>query len=238
MRKLIVGDIHEPVAHPGYRDFVMDVAERYQTDDVLFIGDIVDWHAISFHTRHPNSPGTMDEYEMAKGYIADWYDAFPEAIVCVGNHDERIIRLAEVAGIPSKFIRDYNEVWGTPGWNWVYDFTDEDGTYFVHGTGLSGMHPAYNLMKKMAQSSVMGHVHSAFGVKWLVNSHSRMFGLDSGCGVDDKAYAFAYGKHNKLKSVLGCGVILDGLAIPILMEIGPGEKYNRSRFDARPLRGG
>ena len=46
MRKLIVGDIHEPVTHPGYRAFVMDVAERYQTDDVLFIGDIVDWHAI------------------------------------------------------------------------------------------------------------------------------------------------------------------------------------------------
>jgi predicted phosphodiesterase len=228
-RVLVVGDIHEPVSRPGYLEFCKDLYDKWNCNQVVFIGDVVDHHGISFHANHPDVPGPKDEFEQAYQGVQKWYEAFPDAKVCIGNHDERVIRIAEDANIPSRFLRDYAEVWGTPGWDWQYDFTI-GGVYYFHGTGQGGMHPAFNAMKKMLMSVVMGHVHTAAGIKWLVNPHRRIFGMDSGCGIDDSQVAFAYGKHQKQRSVLGAGVVLNGTPYHEIMPVGPGEKYHRSRF--------
>src|SRR4051794_35024646 len=103
MRVLVIGDIHEPVSHPGYLAFCRDLRQRYKCDQVIFIGDVVDWHAVSFHAHHPEAPGPKDEYELAKAGVALWRNEFPKALVCIGNHDERLIRLAETVNIPAKF---------------------------------------------------------------------------------------------------------------------------------------
>ena len=141
-----------------------------------------------------------------------------------------ILRLAETVNIPAKFIRTYNEVWGTPGWNWVDDYIDGE-VYFNHGDGsTSGLYPAYNLVRKMGMSCVCGHFHSASGVKYLVNPLRRMFGMDVGSLIDDKAMAFAYGQRIKIRSVLSVGVIVDDVPSVVPMAVGHGEKYHDSRF--------
>lgn len=230
MRSLVIGDIHNPVAHPGYLAFCQDLRARYRCDDVVFIGDVVDWHAISFHTKHPDAPGPKDEYELAKLHIGNWYRAFPKAKVCVGNHDARVVRLAAESNIPAELIKDFAEAWETPGWTWANSFTQDDVHYF-HGTGTSGIHPAFNSMLKMCLSVVQGHIHSAAGIKWRANPMKRFFGMDTGCGIDDRAYAFAYGKDQKMRSILSAGVVIDGIPHHEVMAIGPGEKYHRSRFN-------
>lgn len=228
MRILVIGDIHEPVSHPGYLPFCRDLRTRHKCDTVVFIGDVVDWHGISFHAHHPEAPGPVDEYELALEKVRKWCRAFPEAQVCIGNHDERVIRLAESVDIPARFLRDYKEVWDTPDWKWDYEHVLDD-TYFFHGTGNGGMHPAFNAMKKMLMSTVMGHIHTAAGVKWAANPQRRIFGMDTGCGVDDKAYAFAYGRHTKQRSILSAGVVLDGIPYHEIMQCGPGEKYHKHK---------
>lgn len=229
-RVLVIGDAHAPVTHPGYLPFCVDLAEEYDCDKIVCIGDIVDWHAISFHTRHPEAPGPKDEYELAKECVAKWCDAFPKAVVTIGNHDERVVRVAEDAGIPEAFIRRYEDMWETPGWQWATEFIIDD-VYYFHGTGTGGLHPAYNSMKKMLMSVVQGHIHSAAGIKWAANPQKRIFGMDVGCGIDDRAYAFAYGKNQKVRSILGAGVVIDGVPFHRICPIGPGEKYHRSRFE-------
>lgn len=229
MRILAIGDIHEPVSHPGYLRFCRDLRDRHRCDRVVFVGDVVDWHAISFHAKHPEAPGATDEYELALASVRRWRRAFESADVCIGNHDERIVRKAEEAGIPECFIRTYRELWHTPRWNWRHELT-LDGTYFFHGTGSGGVHPAYNSAGKMLMSVCQGHIHSAAGIKWRASPRRRIFGMDTGCGIDDRAYAFAYGKHCKTRSILGAGVILDGIPYHEVMPIGPGERYHRSRF--------
>jgi hypothetical protein len=231
-RVLVIGDIHEPVTHPAYLKFCTDIYEAWNCDTVHFIGDVVDWHGISFHARHPEAPGTMDEYEMALAGVQKWYKQFPKATVSIGNHDERIIRLGESVNIPARFIRDYADVWETPGWTWEHE-TIIDDVYYYHGVGSRGKFPAYNTIAKMCMSVVMGHVHSAGGVKWMVNPRARFFGMDTGCGIDDRAVAMAYGKHNKIRSVLSCGVVLDGMPYHEIMPATRGEKYHRSRFKRR-----
>jgi predicted phosphodiesterase len=202
-------------------------------DTVVIAGDIVDHQAVSFHAANPHCPGPVDEYLLTKQKIKKWYKAFPSAIVTIGNHDARVIRLAESVNIPSKFLRDYNEVWKTPKWQWVEDVIIDD-VYYMHGTNRSGMHPAFNAMKDMLMSVVMGHCHSAAGVKWRANPNRRTFGMDTGCGIDVDAYQFAYGKHMRSRPILAAGAIIDGVPQHFIMPCGRGEKYHKSRFTKDP----
>ena len=165
MRVLCIGDIHEPVCRKGYLEFCQNTYDEYDCDKVVFLGDTVDWHAVSFHANHPESPSAWDEYQLALNGIHKWYDAFPDATVTIGNHDSRIIRLAESVNIPSKFIRDYKDTWQTPKWEWVDDIKI-DNVYYFHGIGYGGLHPSFNAARHLGMSCVMGHVHSVAGVKW------------------------------------------------------------------------
>lgn len=228
-RVLIIGDVHEPVSHPGYLKFCRDLYDQNKCDSVMFIGDLCDWHSVSFHAHHPDAPGPKDEFELAASKIAMWHKAFPEAKVCIGNHDERLIRLAETVNIPARFLRDHKDIWKTPGWMWDTDHTIDDVFYF-HGTGTGGIHPAFNSMCKQLMSVVQGHIHSAAGIKWRANPSRRTFGMDTGCGIDDKAVAFAYGHHQQIRSILSACVVLDGVPQHFIMPCGPGERYHRSRF--------
>jgi len=224
-----VGDVHEPVSHPGYLSFCKDIFESWDCDTVHFIGDVVDWHGVTFHARHPDAPGPRDEYLQAKRGIKRWATAFPNATVSIGNHDERCIRLAESVNIPSNMLRDYEDVWMTPGWKWEHE-TVIDEVYYFHGTGMGGAYAAYNASKKMCMNVVMGHVHSNGGVKWTTTPTARFFGMDTGCGIDDRSAAMAYGKHLKTRPCLSAGVVIDGIPYHEIMPAGPGEKYHRSRF--------
>ena len=227
-RVLCIGDIHEPVSRKKYLQFNKDLYEEYDCDRVVFLGDIADWHAVSFHKHHPEAPGPKDEYKLAFKKIHQWYRAFPNASICIGNHDERLIRLGEDNNIPKRFIRNFNEVWETPKWNWDY-FHIIDDVYYFHGTGNGGTYPAPNAAKKMLMSVVMGHIHSAAGIKWLASPQRRIFGMDVGCGIDDTAYAFAYGKHQIKRSIISAAVVLDGIPYHEIMPIGFGEKYYDGR---------
>jgi len=228
-RILAVGDIHEPVSHPGYLQFCQDLYDEWNCNAVVFMGDVADMQAISFHAANPMCPGPIDEFALTKLALQKWYNVFPEARVCVGNHDERVVRLAESVNIPAKFLRDYKQVWGTQGWDWQYDFIVDD-VYYFHGTANGGQYPAANATKKMLMSVVVGHNHSAAGVRWTANPQKRIFGMDSGCGIDVKAFQFAYGKHCKTRPILGAGIILDGIPYHEVMPCGTGELYHRSNF--------
>lgn len=228
-RVLIIGDTHAPAVHPGYLAFCRDLRNKYRCDTVVHIGDVVDFHAVSFHAHVPDMPGPKDEFEQAFECLKPWKKAFPDLKVTIGNHDRRVIRLAESVNIPSRFIRDYKEIWDTPKWDWQEEFIIDD-VLLSHGEGCSGIYPAAVKMQKMLMSVAIGHVHTAGGVAWAANPKRRIFGLSVGCGVDEKSLAFAYGKHFNRRSIISAAVLIDGIPYHEVCPMGPGEKYHRSNF--------
>ena len=227
---LVVGDIHEPVSRRGYLKFCKDIYREWDCDRIVFIGDIVDWSAISFHVHNPQAPGPHDEYLLALAKIQKWYKAFPKAEVMIGNHDARPRRVAEANSIPAKFIRNYADIWKTPNWDWKPS-TVIDDVFYCHGHGKGGGNtPAWNLSKKMGMSVCIGHFHSKGGVNWSANPLRRWFGMDVGTGIDDEAYAFAYAKEQVTRSILSCGVVLSGVPYHEIMPVGKGEAYHDSKF--------
>lgn len=229
---LCIGDTHLPAVHPGYLVFCRDLQAKYHCDQVVHIGDVCDIHAISQHEKNPEAAGPIDEYEAAMEKLVEWHKAFPKMRVVEGNHDLRIARMAASVNIPSRFLKGYNELYETPGWDWQPNHTIDE-VYYVHGTGYGGMYPAFNLMSKMLMSVVSGHIHTAAGIWWRANPLRRTFGMNLGCGVDDKHVAFRYGENLKIRSVLGAGVVLDGTPYHHIMQIGRGEPYHKSRFSKK-----
>lgn len=232
----IIGDAHEPFTHPMYRPFCVDTFEQWGVDEVVNIGDMVDAHAWSFWEQDANGLSAESEAALASVAIAEWVESFPSVRVCIGNHCERHFRMAAKAGLPRRFIRDHAEVWGTPNWKWEYDHIIDD-VFYTHGTGTSGKDAAINAAIQRRMSLVMGHTHTYAGVKYHCNPTSRIFGMNVGCGIDLRAYAFEYGKNFPVRPVLGCGIVIDGkTAFFEPMPCAPGEKYHRRRAPARVRR--
>jgi len=203
-RILVVGDIHAPFQLDGYLEFCQETYAKHLCNQVIFIGDIIDNHFASFHTTDPDGLGGGDELDLAIDEVQKWYAEFPKADVMIGNHDRMVMRKGFESQIPKRWIKSYNEVLGTPNWKWVENIVYDDVLY-EHGEGGQAQMKAKNNM----MSSVCGHTHTEAYVRWFVGKKFRVFGMQTGCGIDIKSYAAAYAKNFKRQS-LGCGVVLGG----------------------------
>ena len=212
-RILVIGDIHAPFTLDGYLEFCKETYAKYNCNQVIFIGDIIDNHYSSFHATDPDGMGGGDELDIAIKVVKKWAKAFPKADVTIGNHDRIIMRKAFDSQIPSRWIKSYNDVLGTK-WNWVEQIVYDDVQY-VHGEGGTARTKSKNDM----MSTVQGHIHTQAYCEWNVGKKFRVFGMQVGCGVDAKSYAAAYAKNFK-KQAIGCGVVLGGhTAINCLMDL-------------------
>ena len=86
-RVFVVGDTHCPGMRRGYVDFLKRIADKYDINRVVHIGDLVDWTSISFHEKSPALSNALQEFENAKRQVASLSKAFPKADWLIGNHD-------------------------------------------------------------------------------------------------------------------------------------------------------
>jgi metallophosphoesterase superfamily enzyme len=208
---LIIGDLHEPFTLEGYREFCIETYKKYKCTHVIFIGDIVDNHAISYHESDADGMSAGDELDEAIENLARWYKAFPKADVIIGNHDRLVYRKAFSGGVSKRWIKEYKDVLKVPNWNFV-ESLDLFDVNINHGEGGT----ARAKMKKELQSQIQGHLHSDLYVDFIVGKNFRIFGMQVGCGIDFKSYAMAYGKNFK-KPAIGCGVLLNKGTLPIVI---------------------
>ena len=53
---LVIGDTHCPAMLDHYPDFLAEIYEAWDCEKVVHIGDLVDFHGISFHTKEFGIP--------------------------------------------------------------------------------------------------------------------------------------------------------------------------------------
>jgi hypothetical protein len=208
---LFIGDIHAPFDIEKYVKFCYDQQIKYNCGTVVFIGDVIDNHFSSYHESDPDGYSAGEELDRAINRLSDYYFTFPIATVIVGNHDRLVYRKAFSAGVSKRWIKDYKDVLDTPKWNFV-ESIELFGVNVNHGEGGT----AKNRIKKELQSQIQGHLHSEFYVEYLVGAKFIIFGMQVGCGVDNKSYAMAYGKNYK-KPAIGCGVLLEKGTLPMVI---------------------
>lgn len=211
---LVIGDLHLPFSLRGYLEHCVKMYKLYNCDEVVFIGDIIDNHASSYHETNPDGLNAGEELAQAISEVAKWYQAFPKATVIIGNHDRIIMRKAFSSGLSKHWIKEFNEVLNTPGWKFQESIEIDDVLY-IHGEGGT----ARTKMKNDLQSVVQGHLHTQCYVEWLVGAKFKIFGMQVGCGINHSSYALAYAKAGK-KPAIACGVVLQGKTpINLLMDL-------------------
>lgn len=203
-RVLVIGDLHEPFCLDGYLQHCKDIYAKYNCNQVVFIGDVIDNHYASFHDPDPDGMGGGDELDLAIHKLSKWYEAFPIADVCIGNHDRIVSRKAFAGGVPKQWIKELSEVLETERWNYDARFV-YDNVQYIHGE--SGR--ATKKAKDDMMSTVQGHRHTEMFTEYAVGANYKIFGCAVGCGIDNTSYAMAYGKHFK-KPAIGCAVVFGG----------------------------
>ena len=223
MRVLAISDLHIPFQHKNTLDFIKYLLKHYKPHEVVFVGDLTDQHAMSRWEIDPDGDIAGKELEKTIQILKDFYKIIPKAKVCIGNHDLRAYKKAFSAGISKVFLRDIRDVLQAPK-GWVFD------TYFVideiryeHGDSAgegSGTNAIRNLPIKNMQSTVFGHYHIRAGIEYGANPRMLYFGMNVGCMIDKDAYAFEYGRLWKMKPIIACGVVLDGIPhlVPMLLD--------------------
>ena len=209
---LVVGDLHCPAMLSDYPEFLHRVYSDYHCKDVVFIGDLVDFHCFSYHEHDPDIAASS-EIDKAIEQLDILKELFPRASVLMGNHDSLIERQAMTAGLSSRVLRPFAELLCLPK-SWViyprYHKLICNGVLYQHGDqGKGGQQAALKNAQAEFMSVVQGHYHAQCGIWYHANENKLIYGLQTGCGVDRSHLQMTYGVKFSAKPIVGCGVVAD-----------------------------
>lgn len=214
----VFSDIHAPFDNKEYLPFLLETFKKFGVTDYVCLGDLVDFHILSKYTPEPCAMGAYRELDKALDTVARYTEAFPKCHLTFGNHDVRPEKLAASVGIGARLLKSFADLLELPPTWKVADEFVLNGVLYKHGINCLGKNGAINAAIQERMSTVIGHSHSYGGVQYIANNTNSIFGMNVGCGIDVEAYAFAYGRHDKVRPTLGCGIVFsDEYAIYVPM---------------------
>jgi hypothetical protein len=221
---IFISDLHIPFHHRDSFHFIKAVIDKFTVKDstrVIFSGDEVDWASVSYHEKNSDLPSPS--YEMLESivYLQELYKIIPVATILESNHGSLLKRKIQSAGLPSKVLRSYNEIFEAPqSWVWVHDCTVRlsNGRLLYCHHGLSKNALANSKTKSM--NYIQGHFHSEFSIQYWNNGNKLFWSATASCLVDPEHIAFNYGKNSLMKPILGLVVIIEGhpRLIPMVLD--------------------
>lgn len=223
-RALFISDTQIPFEAYGALPFIKAVQRefRIQKDAIFHVGDELDCYYAGSWDKDPDATHTaISELEESRQKLRRWFKAFPQMKLAISNHGIRWVKKASQAGIPSQILRAYHEIVGAPdGWQWREHWNirmSKTNVYMFHGVGYGGTYAYRQAAIDKGTNVVFGHLHANAGIAHVVTDASERWGMNVGCLVDPKAYAFKYGRDFKFKPWLGVGVVIDGGLTPMLI---------------------
>lgn len=209
-RILFLSDMHIPYHHPDAFNFLAALKRKYKPHMVISVGDLGDFHNISFHKSDPRLPNANDELQALQEYSRKLEKLFPKMWITLGNHDALPNRRLFDQGLPATLLKPYNDLYGVgKGWQFVDDLTLVDGNeilYTVHGISKDGR----KLAAQRGVHVVQGHYHTEVRIDYISNPRNLLWSMQVGCLIDRVALAFAYDKQNLNRPIIATGLALNG----------------------------
>jgi metallophosphoesterase superfamily enzyme len=200
--------------HPRFIRFLKNIDRKYQCNKWVHLGDLVDWHAISYHEKDTDLPSASYEKTEAMKQVRKLHNAFPDVEFLIGNHDSLPQRKARTVGIPDSEVVSFKDSWGLDGWNIHPRYADIkiDGVIYRHGDKEKGGQRLAALANAKEQhcSLVQGHLHAQLGIEHAGNHDRLIWGMQVGCGTLPNHPAMKYSRVYSARPILGCGVIING----------------------------
>lgn len=208
---LCISDLHMPFHNPDSIAFLKALKDKYKPDLVVNLGDLGDFHNISFHDSDPDLPSAGEELEQLQDHARQLELLFPEMIIISSNHGDLPLRQAVRIGLPRMLFRPFNEIYNVgPGWLFIDDLTisspKSPDLFFAHGIKKNGI----ALAQQRGQCVIQGHFHTEFNIHYCGNPNELLWSMMCGCLIDKKSLAFNYDKLILNRPILGTGVIVNG----------------------------
>lgn len=222
-RILIIPDQHAPYHHKDAIEFLIAVAAKLRPTRVINLGDETDGHALSMHDSDPSLDSAGVELAKAREFIGALERVFPIMDVCHSNHGSLVYRRAFKSGIPTEYIKSYREILFPDGRGQGWDWREKHRITLPNGEDVIFQHQSsgdtLNNAAHERASIVEGHEHGKFEIQYRSSTTALYWSLISGCLIDPKALAFAYGKLFPKKPLLGCSAVIDSIPRLIPMEL-------------------
>lgn len=217
---LVIPDLHCPYHDKRAFNFLENLKRVHKPDIIINLGDLVDFHAISFHDSDQELFSAGHELEKAIEHLQELHKLFPKMHILESNHDSLLFRKFKANGLPIRALRPLPDLFGTKNWEWwdtIVLATKMGPVMFKHGmSAIAG-----KLAKDAGMSTIEGHYHTKFHISWFKNSVRSYYSSHVGCLVDLDSLAFVYRKSNIAEFVLGALIIhKDGFP-----ELIPLERY-------------
>lgn len=182
--ELILADLHIPHHH----EEAISVAYRYaldlQPDRIYLLGDVLDFHKISFFCKDPEEDDIADEVEKAKDFLSQLRGDFPNAEIIFegGNHVsgrwENYMSGTSIKGVDGL---DCDQILGLDQWDIRYvsaleekqmtgDWPRYGKLYHLHGhefrIGFGAINMAKLMKDRTGDNVIFGHFHRTQEYYW------------------------------------------------------------------------
>lgn len=217
---LFIGDMHIPYHHKDSFKFLAALKKKYKPHLVVSVGDLADFHDISFHESDPELMSAGYELAALRKYAAVLEKLFPDMYIVGSNHGDLPARKAFSAKMPKSLLRPYSEIYGVgKGWKFVDDLElvwEGDTLYVAHGISKNGLKLAMQRGVCVAQ----GHWHSDARIDYASNPRNLLWSLQTGCLIDKDSLAFSYNKLDLQRPIISSGLSVAGKPIlePMLLD--------------------
>ena len=207
---LFLSDMHIPYHHRHSFKFLKMLKTKYKPHIVVSVGDLGDFHDMSFHDSDPDLMSAGDELRALQRYSKELEKIFPNMYIIGSNHGDLPARRAFASKMPKSLLRPYNEIYGVgKGWKFVDDLEfvwEGDTLYVTHGISKNGLKLATQRGVCVAQ----GHFHTEFRIDYASNPRNLLWSLQTGCLIDKDALAFKYDRLNLQRPIIGTGLSIAG----------------------------
>ena len=223
---LVIPDLQAPFQHPDALKFLCSIRDLINPTKIVCIGDSMDFHFASRFPKDPDGYSANEEYKRGLKFMAQFYKEFPIGVEVDSNHNNRIYKTKANAGLPSVFNKSMREMLKAPNtWDFVKQ-VEIDGIVYQHGDKLpGGMYGFKKAPKEIMRSVVMGHHHSSAGIAYVSTEWQMIFGMNVGCLIDSKAYAFKYADRSYNTSNLCCGAVMYGAPMLFPMKLNKAGRW-------------
>lgn len=225
-----------------YMSWIGKYIDDKRPDVIVHIGDHYDCPSLSSYDKgkksfegrrlkHDIEAGTEGMRLLLSEFISDDYK--PRLVFCLGNHEERIDRLANDMPELSGFVGTELLPLADMGWE-VYPFlkpAEIEGIYFVHYlanpfTGRPYSGTALNQLKTVGRSFVVGHKQCLdIAIRPTIDGKHQIGIINGAAYPFDESYKGFQG-NNHFRGITMLHEVKDGFGLPMFVSMD----YLKSRY--------
>jgi predicted phosphodiesterase len=213
---LLMSDLHIPYHDTKAVTLALKVADHVQPDQIIIVGDGIDFHGLSRFTKDPGVEEMLvDEISEMREFLASLRKRFPktELIYILGNHENRLVKYIQEQAPALYGVVTFRQLLDLDTLHIKDVPYGPDQMYKIPGCDLlvrhenitGGVHSAHATVTKAMRSVVFGHTHRIQESQIVsIDDHNHR-GINIGCLCDKHSPVMSYVK-NHWQWALGFGV--------------------------------